>query len=334
MSTDVLHIVDSHQHFWAAGEGAHSQAFLPVDYLAMAETMDAEVVATVFVECLTAYDPAQPESLRSTGETRFAAAIGAAHAEKPTRLAAAIVAYADPMDTGMPFAAIVDAHRTAAGGRLRAIRRSVAWDEDSSLNYSVLRTIPRMLADPRMVDAAHILADRNLVFETWLYHPQIDELAALARAAPQCTFILDHAGTPLASGRYRDTDPVPAWRDSMCRLAEQPNVHVKIGGLVTTGTVVDRQRRHRGLAHWTRAALAEELAPFVEHMLDCFGPRRCLFESNFPVDAAHCDLATLVGAYLDLTAGLSSSDRQAVFSANAIRLYAIEPENIKQKGHA
>lgn len=318
-----LAIIDTHQHFWGGGAGRHASAFLPDDYLALAAGTGVE--ATVFVECLTHYDETLPDDLQSTGETRFAAAIGAAHAGTPMELAAAILANADPFAGHLPFDAILEAHQAVAGGRLRGIRRCVAWDEDDSLNYAQLGTWRNMLGDPRAARAAQALAERGLLFEVWLYHPQIGELTALAQAVPQCRFVLNHAGTPLASGRHASApDTIAQWRDAMARLAEQGNVHVKLGGLITPGTTLDARRAALGLERWTAGALAEELAPYIFHLLDRFGADRCLFESNFPVDQARCDFDVLLSAYLAILTERGEAECAMVMGGNARRLYALD----------
>ncbi|GAC1572120.1 MAG: amidohydrolase family protein [Sphingomicrobium sp.] len=315
--------IDAHQHFWPTGKGMHTVAYQPHHYLAEAENAGVRITATVFVECFAAYDYDLPSDLQSTGETKFAASIGDAHEHESTRLAAAIIAHADPFTAARPYEDILAALDAAAAGRLRAIRRSVAWDEDDTLNYAALRTGPGQLLDQRLRRAACLLAERNLAFETWLYHPQLGELAVFADTVPNCVIMLDHAGTPVGSGRYAERDVYPEWRDNIARLAERPNVLVKIGGLVTPGTAIDRDRIARGLTRWTRSTLAEALSPWVNHLFAHFGAERCVFESNFPVDGAHCDLAVLIGAYLDLTSRLSNTQRAAVMGINASRLYDI-----------
>ncbi len=313
-------IVDSHHHLWMALEGFHQHAYRVEDYVADASGL---VRATVFVECNTAYDRSLPGPLQSTGETRFAAAL-ATHIPGGPDMIEAIVAHADPL-AEMAFEAIVDAHLAVAGGRLRGIRRSAAWDEDTSLVYAVLETHRTMLADSRFATALRALVERELLFETWIYHHQLDELAALARACPDCPIVLDHAGTPLASGRHAGSSLTwPEWRDGMARLAERPNVHVKIGGFCVPGTSVDAVRIAQGLERWTAKALADALQPWLEHLLACFGAERCLFESNFPIDRLTCDFQELVQAYSMALSGLDEAKRTALFGGNAARLYRIE----------
>jgi L-fuconolactonase len=317
-------IIDAHQHFWGGEGETRGSSYLPAEYLDDIAPLAGATRASVFVECNTHYDTALPSGLQATGETRFAARIGGMHANSNIRLAAAVVAFADPFDSGVPFEAVLDAHLAAASGRLRAIRRCAAWDEDETLNYPILKTRRGMLGDARLQGALRALAARDLMFETWIYHTQLDELDELAGAVPECTIILDHAGLPLAKGRFAGAaDSEPIWRHSIERLADRSNIHAKIGGLITPGTTVDAVLARRGLTRWTAAALAEALSPYLEHLMRCFGPSRCIFESNFPVDRRRCDFQTLVEAYTLALGGISADGRSAVFAANAARLYRI-----------
>jgi L-fuconolactonase len=317
-------IIDAHQHFWGDEGETRGSAYLPRQYLDDVAPVAGALRASVFVECNTHYDITLPSGLQATGETRFAAHIGGMHADSDIRLAAAVVGFADPFDSGVPFEAVLDAHLAAASGRLRAIRRCAAWDEDETLNYPILKTRQGMLRDARLRDALRTLAARDLMFETWIYHTQLEEFAELAGAAPECTIILDHAGMPLAKGRFADAaDSETIWRHSIERLADRSNVHVKIGGLITPGTTVDAVLAQRGLTRWTAAALAEALSPYLEHLVRCFGPGRCLFESNFPVDRRCCEFPTLIEAYSLALGGISADGRAAIFAGNASRLYRI-----------
>jgi len=316
-------LIDAHHHLWpASAEGFHATGYMPDDYAA--DTARLDVQASVFVECLTQYDTSLPPPLRSVGETRFVASVAAGRTIAGIQLCAAIVANANPF-ADMDFGAILDAHEAVAAGRLRGIRRCAAWDADPAFNHASLETSAGMLADPRYVAALRELAERGLVFDTWVYHPQIGEVAALARSAPDCAVVLDHAGTPLGTGAHADLARTEAiWRDGIARAAEVPNLFVKIGGFATPHTAVDAIRVARGLDRWTVPALAEALGPWLDHLLGCFGPERCLFESNFPVDRMTCDFATLLAAYRRTLDGLDARDQERVFGGNAASLYRID----------
>ena len=94
-------------------------------------------------------------------------------------------------------------------------------------------------------------------------HAQLPACTALARACPETTFVLDHAGKPYIRGGVLDP-----WRQNLAALARLPNVVCKLSGLVTEAEP----------ATWTPAALR----PYVEHLLSCFGPGRLLFGSDWP----------------------------------------------------
>lgn len=314
-------LIDPHHHLWDASHFPWAPRYMPEDFLAQIAGLG--IAATVFLECHTHYDTSLPEPLQPVGETRFAAAVGQAYANAETRLCAGIVACADPL-ADMDFATILDAHEAVAQGRLRGIRRVAAWDEDPTLVHAQLGASRNMLADPRFPAALRVLADRGLVFETWIYHPQLDELTALARQVPACTVMLDHAGTPAAIGRHSDVAASTAqWREAIAHAAEAPNMLVKIGGLAMLSTAVNAVRVARGDERWTIDTLAEALAPFVEHLIASFGPERCLWESNFPVDGGACDYATLFHAYEKVLAGLPGDHYDAIMGGNAARVYRI-----------
>lgn len=317
-------LIDSHHHIWGGDEdkGMNPPAYTCADYLADMAPFD--LGASVFVQCFTHYDRALPPAMQSLGETRFAAGLG----ERPgteARIARAIVGFVDLLGDG-DLAGLVSAHVAAGKGKLRGVRRIVAWDEDESLNAPLLETAPAMLADPALVAGLHVLRDHDLHFETWLWHPQLPELAAFAAQVRETTIVLNHGGAPLIAGRHVDPARVEAdWREGIARVAEQPNVLVKIGGLISHHSLLDAERQRRGLDDWTAPTLAEALAPWLEWMVACFGAERCLFETNFPVDRTHCSASVLVEAYVRALAHLPEPAQAAIFAQNAARLYRLAP---------
>src|SRR5438876_553671 len=121
----------------------------------------------------------------------------------------------------------------AGGGRFRRIRLGAAWDPNESVPSH--RTRPRpglLLRDDFRAGFAH-LAPRKLTFEAWLYHHQIPDVTALARAFPATTIILNHFGGPLGIGPYagKAQDIYAEWRKYISELATCPNVVAKLGGI-------------------------------------------------------------------------------------------------------
>lgn len=163
---------------------------------------------------------------------------------------------------------------------------------------------PDYCARPEFIAGVRELAAANLSFDICGQHPQLPAILELVRRCPDVRFILDHAGKPgIRTGLL---DP---WREQIRALASLPNVVCKFSGLVTEA---DHQ-------HWTVA----QLRPYTDHLLATFGAHRLLFGGDWPV----AKLATGYVRWLDtaeqLTAGLTSAERTALFHDNAERTYRI-----------
>ena len=167
------------------------------------------------------------------------------------------------------------------------------------------------------------LGPRNLSFDAMIYHPQILELAELARAFPDTTIVLNHIGGLLAyTGSYlaRKDEAFAQWRSSMAVLAKCPNVYVKLGGL---------GMRYLGLGFdklkvpASSATLAESWGPLFKHCIDHFGPARCMFESNYPPDRESVDYPVLWNAFKRIAAGYSPDEKHALFYGAAARAYRL-----------
>jgi L-fuconolactonase len=103
-------------------------------------------------------------------------------------VAAAVIGYAD-LKLGERVAPVLDAMQAASPARFRGIRHATGWDPSPEL---VNRDIQGVLSSDRYRAGARVLARRGLCLENSLYHPQLAELAAFARAVPELTIILNH----------------------------------------------------------------------------------------------------------------------------------------------
>ena len=164
------------------------------------------------------------------------------------------------------------------------------------------------------------LAKLGLTFEAWGYHPQIGEFVELARAFPDTTLILNHVGGFLGVGPYasRRAEEFSRWQASIRELAKCPNVVVKLGGL---GMLIFGFDLHLGDAPPSSEQLATAWKPFIDTCIEAFGPDRCMFESNFPVDKQSCDYTACCNAFKRLSAGASAAEKTALFSETAGRVY-------------
>lgn len=305
-----LPIFDAHHHLW----DRPGWRYLLPELLADIAASGHRVVGTGFMQCQTAYRVDGPVALRPVGETEFVA--GLADGTGPC---AAIIGHAD-LRLGEAVDEVLLAHVAAGGGRFRGVRHITTWDADASLMNPLSAGPPGILLDGRFREGFARLAPLDLVFEAWLFHPQLPELLDLVRAFPGTTVVLNHCGGPLGAGAYegRRDEVFPAWSAMIRAVAACPNVHVKLGGL---GMRINGFGFERGEGPPGSARLAAAWRPYVETCIEAFGAGRCLFESNFPVDKGSYAYGTVWNAFKRLTRGASRTERDALFRGNAVGLY-------------
>jgi predicted TIM-barrel fold metal-dependent hydrolase len=148
-----------------------------------------------------------------------------------------------------------------------------------------------------------VLEERDLVFDLVVQPAAAAGFARLLEGHPGLRVVLEHAGWPSAT----DAAGLAAWRAGIDRLAALPNVDCKVSGLgmATHSLELDAQR------------------PWIEGCLEAFGPDRCIFGGNFPVDAMYGDYGTLIDSVAAAVAGLTDDERRAFFVDNARRAYRL-----------
>ena len=266
-----------------------------------------------------------PPEMRSVGETEFVngiAAMSASGIYGPTRACAGIVGFAD-LSLGERVRDIFEAHLAAGGNRFRGIRHIVAWDASEDIPRSYPNPPEGLLRDAVFRRGFAQLAPLGLTFDAWLYHPQLPELLDLARAFPGTTIVLDHAGGPLGIGPYRQrhAEVFDRWKRAITDLAHCPNTVVKLGGLGMRTGMFDF---HARATPPSSVALAAAWRPYVETCIEAFGPARCMFESNYPVDGVTCSYAVLWNAFKRLASGASAAEKVALFEDTARRVYRLD----------
>lgn len=315
-----LAIIDAHHHLW---DHAHNP-YLHADVLADVEA-GHRILATVFVECGTMYRPEGPPALASLGETEFVNRIAEASASGaygPCRIAAGIVGNANLL-LGAEVGVALDAHLQAAPGRFKGIRNSSVYHPDPRARGSLANPPPGLLLDPQFRRGFACLAPRGLSFDAWMYHTQLDELIDLANAFPDTRIVLDHIGGPIGIGPYEDRrqDVFRAWQQSMRELARCENVSVKLGGMgmrVFGFDFVSQDKPPHS------EALAKAWAPYIMECIEAFGPGRCMFQSNFPVDKGTSSYVVIWNAFKRMTADFAAEERKALFLETAARVYKID----------
>ncbi len=295
---------DAHHHLFDDRQPAYPLAEFRRDLARV-----PEVTSSVYVEVGTRYRADGPTALKPVGETEWVVT-----QDPKAELVAGIVAFAD-LRRGRAVAEVLDAHRQVAGSRLVGIRHAVAFDEDPTLWRGYVRD-GQALASPDFAEGVAELAGAGLVFETWCYFHQLADLAALLARSPELPVVVDHLGGPAGVGRYAGAgaEVRAELRRQLERLAGIPTVHLKLGGL---GMAV------YGATPTDADGLVDRWGALVAWAIDRFGPERCLFESNFPVDRANVTYADLWAAYSAMAAGYSPAERALLFSGTARRLYGL-----------
>lgn len=315
----ALPIVDPHHHLW----DREAERYLLDDLLRDAAE-GHDVRATVFIQCGAMYRATGPEEERSLGETEFVNGIAAASASGiygPTRACAGIVGYVD-LTLGDRAAPLLEAHVATARLRFRGVRNRTAWHPSPAVRSNLLGPAPGPLEDPRFIEGARRLAEHGLVLDIWAYQTQLPLVAAVARAVPELTVVVNHCGGPLGVGPYagRREEGFAAWRREVPALATLPNTVMKLGGLAMEVGGHDFHRRDLPPGS---VELEQAWRPIVHTLIEAYGAGRCMFESNFPVDKGMCGYGVLWNAFKRLAAGAGEAERAALFAGTATRVYRL-----------
>ena len=320
-----LPICDPHHHFWdLRPERIPYQRYLLYE-LAADINAGHNVRSTVFIEARAMYRAEGPEEVRSVGEVEFVQGMAAASGTGlygPGRAAASIIGHAN-LNLGAAVEPVLEALQAASPNRFRGIRHSVTWDPHPEIDNTAAHNMPGQLASDNYRAGARVLARMGLSLEGWLYFPQLPELADFANAVPDLTIILNHIGGLLRVGPYsgREEEVMGIWKSGIAAVAACPNVVVKLGGVGMPRTGFDWHTRDRPIGS---EELAEAMAPLMNYCIEQFGPSRCMFESNFPVDKVSYSHHVLFNAFKRLSSGYSTAERADMFHDTATRAYRIE----------
>ena len=314
-------IVDPHHHLWDRG----GQRYL-IEELAADIGSGHNVIATVYVEARSMYRAGGPEALRPVGEVEFAngaAAMSASGGYGSAAICAGIVGHANLL-LGEAARPVLEAEIAAGNGRFRGIRHSSAWDADAEVAGMYALRPKGLLLDPIFREGFACLAPLGLSFDAWLFHPQIGELADLARAFPDTGIVLDHCGGPIGVGSYanRREEIFANWKASIQDIAKCPNVMVKLGGLAMRLLGYDFDRRPKPPSSEDAAAA---WGAYIETCIEAFSAERCMFESNFPPDKGQCSYQLIFNAFKRIAAQYSEPEKTALFSGTATEFYRLKP---------
>ena len=161
------------------------------------------------------------------------------------------------------------------------------------------------IADPALAPAVHAMLDHGLGFDALVLPRHLAGLHTFARRFPSLPIVIDHGAKPeIAHGRHSP------WFEDMARLADLPNVHCKLSGLVTEAG--PGWRTH-------------QVQSYAADLLALFGAQRLIWGSDWPVLDLASDYGSWLGLCEALLAPLGQAERDAVLGLNACRFYRIAP---------
>jgi predicted TIM-barrel fold metal-dependent hydrolase len=302
--TERLTIVDAHQHFWDPGRNYHPWladkpvAFRYGDYSALIKPYlpddllrdAANYHVAGTVYMETEWDPTDP-----IGEMNYVAELR--------------------RDFGLPSVAVAQAwldredaapvlERLAGFDFVRGIRQK------PRANPSAQDGRPGGMTDAAWREGFAVLSSLGMRYDLQTPWWHLHEAAEIARAFPGTQIILNHTGLPAD----RSPDALVAWASAMSALAACSNVAVKMSGLGQPGKA------------WT----ADANRSVVLKTIELFGTDRSMFASNFPVDSLCGSFDDIFGGFDAITRDFTADERAAMFAGNAIRIYAIPAEALRQ----
>ena len=180
-----------------------------------------------------------------------------------------------------------------------------------------------MMATDEFRAGVATLGRMGFSFDAWLLHPQISELADLARAVPDTQIVLDHLGGPIGIGSYagRRDEVFEEWKAGIDDAASCPSIALKVGGI--------GMEWYFGMG-WNELdapppseQVAEYWGDWLRYAIDAFGPDRCMFESNFPVDRASLPYSVLWNAFQIVAADYTEAEQDDLFAGTARRVYKL-----------
>jgi L-fuconolactonase len=159
------------------------------------------------------------------------------------------------------------------------------------------------LLRPAVQPGLTAIAANGLRFDALVQPRHLQVLLKLAKAHPELRVVVDHAAKPaIAAGRFQP------WADDIARLARETSFSCKLSGLVTEAA-----------PHWQ----SSDLRPYVDHLVQCFGPQRLMWGSDWPVVELRGGYRRWHSAAVGLLSGLSPVDRDAVLGGTASRFYGL-----------
>lgn len=293
-------IVDTHQHLWdltriqppwLAGRDLLNRSYLPEHYLEAIEGLN--VVKAVYMEVAVA-----PE--QHVAEAEYLLEL----CRRDDFLTCAAVLGGRPGEPGFGDYIL----RFKGNPFVKGIRQGMGGPPSK----------PPFFLEKAFVDGIRLLGELGMTFDLVPPPHWLQAAAELVDRCPGTRFILDHCGNAdvnvfMAAARGRDPKAqgkVALWRRDIAALARRDRVVCKISGIIARVPAEG----------WSSA----DLAPIVDHCLECFGPDRVMFASDWPVCLQGASLRRWVEVLREIVAARPAAEQRKLFAENAIRFYGLD----------
>ncbi|MCI0456933.1 MAG: amidohydrolase family protein [Gemmataceae bacterium] len=284
--TDRMPIVDTHQHLWDLGK-------FRLPWIKQGSPLARSFLVRDYLEATAGLNVVKAVYMEVDVEPAQQAA------------EAAYVINLCQRGEGKMAAAVISGRPSAEGFRpyITPFRDS-RWIKGVRQVLHGEGTPPGYCLAERFVRGIRLLGELGLSFDLCLRPGELADGGKLIDACPDTRFILDHCGNP----NVQTTDP-STWKRDLAAVARRKNVVCKVSGIVTSARP----------GCWT----ADDLAPFVNHTLDVFGPQRVLFGGDWPVCTLAATYRQWVAALGSIVASRPLAEQRQLFHDNAVKFYGL-----------
>jgi L-fuconolactonase len=283
-------IVDAHHHFWDTNDPTYDYYWMTDDLSAIKGRFFPEDMRPLLRE--RAVDrTVLIQTIPSLPETRDFLAIAAR-----TDFVAGVVGWVDLTDENVG-GILADLQASAHGHKLVGIRHQVHDESDAD-----------WLRRPDVMRGIGAVGAAGLAYDILVRARELPAALELVRTYPEQRFVVDHIAKP----PIKDHEIEP-WASRMKPLADFPRVWVKVSGMI----------EEADWAHWT----PDDLKPYVQLLLEWFGPGRLIFGSNWPVCLLAGSYAQVFDALVYALGEIPSADRDRILGGNAIEAYRLDTGN-------
>jgi L-fuconolactonase len=281
-------VVDAHHHFWDTTSSEYDYYWMTDDLASIRGRYGPAELHPLMAD-RGVERTVLVQCLPSLRETE-----GFLETAASTDFVAGVVGWVDLTDAGVSET-LAQLNERPDGHKLVGIRH-MAHDEPD----------PDWLSRPRVKRGVAAVERAGLAYDVLVRSRELPAALALMRSQPDCRFVVDHIAKPNIA--EHEMEP---WATRMSQLADLPNVWVKVSGMIEE-------------ADW-KAWRSSDIRPYVDRVLDWFGPQRLIFGSNWPVCLVAASYAQVHGALSEALADLAEDERDMIFGGNAISAYRLAP---------